>query len=175
MALEANEQGSFAEFAFKRLLATTILSTTAGLVGHDRAQWRQHNNKPCLGHRQAEHATWGQSSIGWLLPSAISNFEYSTFWHQNYLTREPFKTKPGSEIVGFWFRSGLCLAILPNTSFWTKPRKPMLPLLPVRVWKRCRLKCPFWKITKSDQQRMDTSLPGSRVRNVPNHTRPLLG
>ena len=61
MALEANEQGMFAECAFKRLLATTILYTAAGLLGRDRAQWRQHNNKPCLGHRQAEHATCGRA------------------------------------------------------------------------------------------------------------------
>ena len=37
MALEAHEQGMSAEYAFKRLLATTILYTSAGLVGGDRA------------------------------------------------------------------------------------------------------------------------------------------
>ena len=40
----------------------------------------KHNNKPCLRHRQAERACdLGQSNIGSLLPSTISNFEHSTF------------------------------------------------------------------------------------------------
>ena len=137
MALEANEQGMFAECAFKRLLATTILYTTAGLLGRDRAQWRQTQQQTLSRTPPSRACDVRQSSIGWLLPSTISNFEYSTFWHQNYLTRELFSTKPGSEIVVCRWRSGLCLAILPNTSFWTKPRKAMLLLLPVRVWKQC--------------------------------------